>query len=407
MAPVLKSPLNIGRHMPRSRHQRGRVEERGKRVRKWIGHYYVYEMNEAGKEERKHKAEILGLKADMKKWQAYEKLVEIIRRAEATPRPNVPQSSQTLEWFWTARYLPMKEKVWRPATRSVVASVMTAHVIPRLGAKCLSELSRFDLQMHLNSIDPKYSGSMVRKVRTWVKAILDEAAAQGFVEKNPAQKLDLPETRESSTRFLSLQEVGRLLSATAGRDHLIVRMFIECGLRPGELFAARWGALNGSQLLIKEAISKAARGRAIGKTKTPASKSAISLPSAVVRLLGEWRQTQEKAHRLAPSDESFIFASGRGTPISSANYLNRFLKPLGEKLDIAGINYQVFRRTCSTHFQRHATIKETQAQLRHADAATTLGIYTQTLPEGLAAAVESLDQEFTAASKANEPNFEM
>lgn len=390
--------------MPRDRHQRGWVEETGKGLRKYKGHYYVYVIDADGKERRKHREADLGLKANMKKWQAYEKLADIIRRAEATPAAAVPDSSQTLDWFWTARYLPMKERAWRPATREVVTAVMQAHVIPQLGARRLSELSRFDLQMHLNSIDPKYSGSMLSKVRTWLKAILDEAVDQGYLEKNPARKLELPQTRERSTRFLTLKEIGRLLSATAGRDHLILRLFIQCGLRPGEIFAARWGNFTGSQLCITEAVSKAAHGRAIGKTKTPASKNAVALPAALVALMREWQQAQKGT----PADDAFIFPSRRGGPNRySANYLKRFLRPLAEKLGIPGINYQVFRRTFSTHFQRHATIKETQTQMRHTDAATTLGIYTQTIPEGLAAAAESWDREITSVLNTNEHQFRM
>lgn len=105
------------------------------------------------------------------------------------------------------------------------------------------------------------------------------------------------------------------------------------------------------------------------------------------------------------------------TPLSSlraealrctpANYLNRFLKPLGEKLGIPGITYQVFRRSFSTHFQRHGTIKDTQTQMRHADPSTTLGVYTQTIPESVVAAVEAFDREITGVLNTNEHKFQM
>jgi len=129
----------------------------------------------------------------------------------------------------------------------------------------------------------------------------------------------------------------------------------------------------------------------------------VALPGAIVTRLREWRQAQRKA----PADDALIFPSQRGTPIHPSNYLKRFLKPLADKLGIPGVNYQVFRRTFATHFQRHATIKEAQTQLRHTDAATTLGIYTQTIPEQLAAAVEAYDQEIASVLNTNEHQFEM
>ena len=39
------------------------------------------------------------------------------------------------------------------------------------------------------------------------------------------------------------------------------------------------------------------------------------------------------------------------------------------------------------------TIKDAQAQLRHADIATTLGIYTQEIPESVRKTVEELDEK--------------
>ena len=54
MVPVIKSPpsfnlKNIGRHMPRDRYQHGWIEETGKKVKKWKGHYYVYILTVDGK----------------------------------------------------------------------------------------------------------------------------------------------------------------------------------------------------------------------------------------------------------------------------------------------------------------------------------------------------------------------
>ncbi|HEV2380877.1 MAG TPA: tyrosine-type recombinase/integrase [Terriglobia bacterium] len=402
MVPVIQSPLNIGRHMPRSRHQDGWVEETGKRLRKWKGHFYVYRTDSNGQETRHHRAVILGLKASMTKWEAKARLAEIIRLAAEQPGAPIPDATQSLEWFWATRFLPLKKAKWRPATRGVVTSVMKTHVLPQLGRKPLCKLDRYDLQIHLNGLSPKYSASIVRKVRTWLKAVLSEAVEQGYLEKNPAARLDLPITREIRRRFLTMPEIGRLLAATDGADQIILRLFIECGPRPGELFACRWETLQDNLLFIREAIARADKGTAIGRTKTPASKNALPVPQSIITALQEWRQV------CGHSEESdFIFASARGTPMNAGNYLKRFLQPLADRLGIPGVNYQVFRRTCATHFQRHATIKEAQAQLRHTDPSTTLGIYTQTIPESHAAAMEAFDREITGVLNTNEHEFKM
>ena len=66
--------------MPRDRHQNGWVEETGKKVKKWNGRYYVYLKQSDGAEHRKHRSVILGLKAQMRKWEANTKLEDIIER---------------------------------------------------------------------------------------------------------------------------------------------------------------------------------------------------------------------------------------------------------------------------------------------------------------------------------------
>ena len=66
---MIKSPLNWGRHMPRTRHQNGRVHCTDNKA-KWYGEYYVYRVEEDGQERRKHRTVVLGPKASLKKWEA-------------------------------------------------------------------------------------------------------------------------------------------------------------------------------------------------------------------------------------------------------------------------------------------------------------------------------------------------
>src|SRR5437762_3514990 len=85
MVPVIESPpyshlKNIGRHMSRDRYQHGWVEETGKKVKKWKGHYYVYVLTIDGKEKRKHRSVVLGLKGEMRKWEGERELAKIIER---------------------------------------------------------------------------------------------------------------------------------------------------------------------------------------------------------------------------------------------------------------------------------------------------------------------------------------
>jgi integrase len=60
---------------------------------------------------------------------------------------------------------------------------------------------------------------------------------------------------------------------------------------------------------------------------------------------------------------------------------------------IEGLTFQSLRRTFATHVHSLGTVKDAQAQLRHADIVTTLGIYTQEIPESVRKTVEELDEK--------------
>lgn len=370
--------------MAKARHQEGRVEEVGKRVRQWRGHYYVYVRREDGTEARKHKMVTLGPKAKLKKFEAEQKLREIISRevGGGTARQD---DTVSLEWFWKNRFLPLK--TWRRSTNDVVEYIMTNHVLPRFGSTRLCDLRKFDLQSHLNKLAEQYSKSVVDKARTWTRAVLEEAVEQEYLRKNPAGKLILPPTRETCKRFLTADEYRRILSVLTGRDRLIFRLFVLCAFRPGELFALRWRSFRGDALRIEEAVY---RGR-LGKPKTKGSAAVVTLPKSLADELTDWYNAAGQ-----PAPDSFIFPSERGTPLDAHNYLQRdVLKPAAKSVGVEGITFQSLRRTFATHFHRVGTVKDQQSQMRHSNAQTTINIYTQAVSDSLKAAMEEFDRKMS------------
>ena len=178
----------------RTRHQDGWVEERGTRQRRWYGHYYVYALNEGGKEVRRHVGVTLGDKAKLRKWEAEKKLRAVIASAsKQQPRSN----DLTLTWFTRERFLPMRQPQWAPSTRETNLYNIDKHILPALGGIALADLDKFQCQIFLNRVAEKgFSFTVVDHCRTMLKAILEEALDGDLIGKNPARKLVNPETRE-------------------------------------------------------------------------------------------------------------------------------------------------------------------------------------------------------------------
>jgi integrase len=177
----------------------------------------------------------------------------------------------------------------------------------------------------------------------------------------------------------------------------VLRIFINCGLRPGELFALREDDVETGQLKIDEAVKETERGsRRIGKTKTTGSQAYVGISAGLQEELEIWihaRRQKRAYHATASANASeLLFPSETGTPFRLGNYLKRYLKPLAKEAGITDLTYQALRRTCATHFQKHGKPRDIQAQLRHSRLEMT-GRYVKEIPDQVRAAVDSMDRE--------------
>jgi integrase len=285
--------------------------------------------------------------------------------------------------FYENRFLPQKEVQWKVTSRPKTKRFIENYLLKRFGETLLSDLDKFALQTYLNELAPKFSKSVLTKVRVHLNCMLDEAVELEMLIKNPAARLVVPRSsKKVGALHLTPEQIPLILFHLSDRDRLIVRMFLVLGLRPGEMFALRWNDKRGNSLRIDSSITEGIEV----ETKTEGSNTAVWIPASIETELEWWRSV-----RADQNLEDFIFPSSRGTAIGTSNFLFRILKDAGRKAGIDGITHQVLRRTCSTYMAQVSTVKDVQAHLRHTTAKTTLEHYIKSVPASVRAAVESLD----------------
>jgi len=393
-----------GRMLPVSRVKRGRergqngtLQVVGKTRKRWRGHYWIYETLPDGSEVRRHKAVVLGPKAEMTRQQAKDALRQIIVRNADLKRPEATKP-MIFGQFWRERFLPMYEAKWKISSRQTQIDNIERYCVQLLENTPLIEIEKFQLQMITNRLAQQYSKSVVTKFLIWSRAILEEAVDQDFISKNPARRLVTPETRPENKRFLQLHEIPLVLSRVPFREGLILRMSLVLGLRPGELFALRWDDVVGHALRLDESTID---GQIYPTLKTKESKGFVALPASLRTGLAEWRMVQNPS-----SDRDFIFPNADGGLYRVDNYradvLRPALKRVAAETGITGIDFRACRRTCGTHLSQYGGVKEVQAHLRHARATTTLDIYVQEIPAAVRIAVEKLDAILTDVRNKNE-----
>lgn len=238
-----------------------------------------------------------------------------------------------------------------------------------------------------------------------VRAVWKHARKKRIVTDNPCEDLKAKSKNQVCERILSVDECRRLFGAVLGRDGLILRIFIQLGLRPEELFALRRDDLEGETLRIDEAIVE---GRP-APVKTKASEAPVCLPPQLASDIRAWIDCS------LGEPHDWLFSADRGRPIDAHNYLARVLKPAavragvgvkdtgkrdkdGEPILSSDVNFQALRRTCATLFGSFAKDPRlTQAQLRHADPSMTLRVYQKALPASIMAVAIAYEQELFPA----------
>ena len=367
----------------------------GKREKKWMGYWFEY-VSVDGREVRRKRKKIVG-PGTMSKQEARAEL----RKYIAVARPGLVAASPdcTVKELW-ARYVAYKSAAWCKQMGETMASVFGVSVLPEIGQRRASEITVDPLQWLLVKMAREgRSKSALQKVRVHLKAMFEYAVDIDLIQRNPARgkRLVIPKKglKKPCERFYELDEIRRLLKFSSGRDHVILRLLLVCGLRPGELFALRVRDVERGHIMIDEAIKQRESGAdLIGEPKTDGSVGPVAITASVEMELRHWISNLKDQ---AP--DAWIFPargrSGSATPIRPANYLKRVLKPLaeGEDIGITDLTYQALRRTCATFFR--ADGKSAQAQLRHSSQSTTDRHYRKTISSDHRAAVEKIDAEFS------------
>jgi integrase len=357
----------------------------------WVGFFHLYVADPSGRTVRRKKEKTLG-PATMAKHEAQQKLADYIE--EYTGK--LIRQGDSIESFaelWKA-FSAVKAGSWGKKMREDMKYLFDKHVIPVLGQYSPQEIKLTPLQLLVNRVaDDGYSKTTVQRIRTYLKACFEYAIDEDLIPRNPARKLAMPNIhKKSCERFLSVEEVQKLLAAASPREHLVLRIYAVCGLRPAEALALRIDDFEGDQLRIDEALKERQLGEdRLGGTKTEQSDSYVPVPPDLSREIAEWISI----HPQRENRRAFLFLNRRGTAFSVGNYLKKQLKPLARLVGIHDLTQQAFRRTSSTHIQKHGTVKDMQRHLRHSDPRTTLKHYAKAVPESLRAAVAALDAQIT------------
>jgi integrase/recombinase XerD len=238
----------------------------------------------------------------------------------------------------------------------------------------VERLGRKDLEAFVRGLMSEgKSPRSVARVVACVRGLYRFLAVHQHITDNPAIDLQAPRAWKVLPKFLSTEDVDRLLNAPDTttprglRDRALIELLYATGLRVSELVALR------PQDLHLEAGYLTTTGKGQKQRVVPIGDEA-----------GQWVMRYLKESRpvlLGPrsSPRLFVNARGGGPGITRVGFW-KILKGYGKTLGIARqISPHVLRHSFATHLlERGADLRAIQMMLGHADLSTTQ-IYTHIL----------------------------
>jgi len=309
----------------RTRHSTGGVrKQRGC----WIGMWYA---------DGKRKSKVVGFIKEMTKGKAREEVARII--AEERARRDTDRAWKFGE-FVEQVYFPYYKRKWKASSTAINNVSRVRFHLMVFEDRELKSLRRDELQDLLDQKAVSLSFSVVDHLRWDLKQIFDMAVAEGQVQRNPALLLFTPRNATKTVRrAMNVQEVQLCFSVLSARERLIAKFAVLAGMRPGEIFALRWGELTADYADIRQRVYRGV----IDTPKTNQSLRKAALSPGLLAEIESWRLMA-----VDMSSGAWVFPSENMTPLSKDNCWRRSMEPKLAKVGLGWANFLVMRRTHAT-----------------------------------------------------------
>ncbi len=232
----------------------------------------------------------------------------------------------------------------------------------------LNEITRLFLRDYMRdlSIKGRNNRTLARKATT-IKSFFHFCERNEFIEKNPAENLQIPRFEKKLPRFFTEKEMEDLLkipdlsSKFGVRNKAILELIYSCGMRISEVAHCKINKVDLAEKTIR-IIGKGNKERIV-----PVGKMAIRAVKNYLKIRSQFESRE--------SDDS-LFLSKSGKPLSSdelREILDRYIILVAKT---KGYSPHSIRHSFATHLiSRGADLRAVQEMLGHSNLSTT-EIYT-------------------------------
>jgi integrase len=278
-----------------------------------------------------------------------------------------------------------------PASVRSMESALRTHITPRFGQHGLQEIGLHEVQQFATDLRKVVSGKTAINILNALFAVTRYAGRCGMkVQKVGYADIELGDVRrQTAAPFFTKEQVAQIIAAAAQPFKALFAVAFFTGCRAGEILALTVSDLDFDNKTVRVNKSADDNTRLIRQPKTKASVALLPMPSALEAMLRDY------IRQWKPNAGGILFPTRNGLrPRSRDNVVKVGLKPVLRKLGIPSENtgLHAFRHSLATELvESNAPLTVLQRQMRHADIATTLRVYTHAIPQSQRDAMEGVN----------------
>ena len=358
----------------------------------------------------KQKWESTGLPVRGNKKQAAKILTE---RLAQLNKYKVPYYKITVAEYFK-EWLKQIEKEARPNTYRSYYGNMTNHIIPYFEQRkiLLQDLKPFHLEdfykskLQANSkikSGEALSPVTIKHFHQNISKALSDAARRGIIYVNPATAAKTPKAEKFKAKFLDAKQLQELLTLFKGNTiELPVMLCAIYGFRRSEVLGLKWNNIDFDKrtITVSETLQQHTGGEYTDKPKTESSHRTLPMTDSVYAVLKAHRQLQNDrkiimGNYYTQNDYVCTWANGE---VIKPNYLTSTFHSIVSKSNLPQIRLHDLRHSVASNLisegvKAGISIVDIQEWLGHANASTTLDVYShaaKSSKENIASTLEQI-----------------
>ncbi len=354
----------------------------------------------------KRKQQWLSVKGTKK--EAEKKLSELLTQLDAGVyiKPSNTSLAAYLE-RWMKDYV---QPNLSPRTAEGYNTIVTQHLIPKLGKITLTQLRPEHLQKYYSEMLERgcvdktggLSAQTVRHHHTALHKALQTAVEWGLLSRNVADAVKPPRTQRPEMQVWSEDEITQFLEYSKKTPyHALFYVALFTGMRRSEMLALRWQDVDLmlGHIAINRTIHQLKDLSYIFRPpKTAKGRRTVALTPSTIKVLKEHREKQWLNYAMIGkpvSEEDFVFATIEGKPLRP-NTITHAWTTIAQHAGVKQIRLHDARHShASLMLKQGIHPKIVQERLGHASISVTLDTYSHIAPGLQEAAAAAFDQAFT------------